>query len=80
MKGVSNYALFNKEKKMLDDLTRSVKEAVSDTAQGSNEGFFQNVMRRFKGRLIFSLIFFLVFAAAAVGIILMVLFFVLKAL
>jgi hypothetical protein len=63
---------------MFDDLTRSVKEAVSDTAQGSDEGFFQNVMRRFKGRLLFSLVFFLVFGAAAIGIILMIVFFVLK--
>ncbi len=65
---------------MFDDLTRSVKEAVSDTARGSDEGFFQNVMRRFKGRLIFSLVFFLVFGTVAAGIIPMILFFVLKTL
>jgi hypothetical protein len=69
---------------MLDDLTRSVKEAASDaytspeTTTGS--GFFRNIMTRFKGRLIFSLVFFLIFGAVAAGIILMVLFFVLKAL
>ena len=69
---------------MLDDLTRSVREAVSDGYNNPEsttpKGFFQNILTRFKGRLVFSLIFFLVFAAAAIGIILMVLFFVLKAL
>lgn len=68
---------------MLDDLTRSVKEAVSDginnpesTTGGS---FFENIMTRFKGRLLFSAIFFLVFGAVALFIILMVGFFVFKA-
>jgi hypothetical protein len=68
---------------MLDDLTRSVEEAVSDginnpesTTGGS---FFENILTRFKGRLLFSAIFFLVFTAVAIGIILMVLFFVFKA-
>jgi hypothetical protein len=69
---------------MLDDLTRSVKEAVSDGYNSPETttpgGFFSNIMTRFKGRLMFSLIFFLVFGAVALGIILMVLFFVFKAL
>lgn len=69
---------------MLDDLTRSVKEAVRDGYNNpqntTTSGFFQNVAARFKGRLIFSLVFFLIFGAVAVGIILMVLFFVLRAL
>ena len=69
---------------MFDDLTRSVKEAVSDGYNNPEsttpKSFFQNIAARFKGRLVFSLIFFLVFATVAVGIILMILFFVLKAL
>lgn len=69
---------------MLDDLTRSVKEAVSDAyispETTTGQGFFQNILTRFKGRLIFSVIFFVVFGAVAIGIILMVLFFVLRAL
>ena len=69
---------------MLEDLTRSVQESVSDAyispETTTPKSFFQNVITRFKGRLIFSLIFFLVFAAAAAGVILMILFFVLKAL
>ncbi len=68
---------------MLDDLTRSVKEAVSDGVNNpestTGSGFFENIITRFKGRLIYSAIFFLVFAAVALGIILMVLFFVFKA-
>jgi hypothetical protein len=68
---------------MLDDLTRSVKEAVSDGVNNpehtTGSGFFGNIITRFKGRLIYSAIFFLVFAAVALGIILMVLFFVFKA-
>jgi len=68
---------------MLDDLTRSVKEAVSDAAvtpeTTTASGFFDNIKERFKGRLIFSLIFFLVFAGVAVFVILMILFFVLRA-
>jgi hypothetical protein len=69
---------------MLDDLTRSVKEAVSDSyispETTTPTGFFGNIITRFKGRLIFSAIFFIVFGLVALGIILMVLFFVLKAL
>lgn len=69
---------------MLDDLTRSVKEAVSDGYNNPESttptGFLQNILTRFKGRLIFSAIFFVVFGLVALGIILMVLFFVLKAL
>ena len=69
---------------MLDDLTRSVKEAVSDSYISPETttpgGFFQNILRRFKGRLIFSAIFFVVFGVVALFIILMVVFFVLKAL
>jgi hypothetical protein len=68
---------------MLDDLTRSVKEAVSDGINNpehtTGSGFFQNILTRFKGRLLFSAIFFLVFGVAALFIILMVAFFVLKA-
>lgn len=68
---------------MLDDLTRSVKEAVSDGINNpestTGSGFFENILTRFKGRLLFSAIFFLVFAAVAIGIILIVLFFVFKA-
>ena len=69
---------------MIDDLTRSVKEAVRDGVRNpehtTGSSFFQNILTRFKGRLLFSAIFFLVFAAVAVGIILMVLFFVFRAL
>jgi hypothetical protein len=69
---------------MLDDLTRSVKEAVSDGYNNPESttasGFFQNILKRFKGRLLFSLIFFIVFGLVALGIILMILFFVIKAL
>lgn len=68
---------------MLDDLTRSVKEAVSDGIQDplntTGGSFFENIMTRFKGRLLFSAIFFLVFGAVALFIILMVAFFVFKA-
>lgn len=68
---------------MLDDLTRSVKEAVSDGINNpehtTGSGFFGNILTRFKGRLIFSVIFFLVFASVAIGIVLLILFFVLKA-
>ncbi|NOS84660.1 MAG: hypothetical protein HOP31_05925 [Ignavibacteria bacterium] len=68
---------------MLDDLTRSVKEAVSDGINNpestTGAGFFENIMTRFKGRLLFSAIFFLVFGAVALFIILMVGFFVFKA-
>jgi len=69
---------------MLDDLTRSVKEAVSDGYNNPESttpaGFFQNIMQRFKGRLLFSLIFFIVFALVAIGIVLMIFAFVLKSL
>ncbi len=74
----------NLKLKTMNDFLKSFQESVSDaynnpeTTNGS--GFLQNLYRRFKGRLIFSLIFFLVFGAVAVGIILMILFFVLKAL
>jgi len=68
---------------MLDDLTRSVKEAVSDSINSpehtTGSGFFENILTRFKGRLLFSAIFFLVFGAIAIFIILMVAFFVIKA-
>ena len=69
---------------MLDDLTRSVNEAVSDGIQDplntTGGSFFENIMTRFKGRLLFSAIFFLVFGAAAIFIILMIAFFVFKSL
>jgi hypothetical protein len=69
---------------MLDDLTRSVKEAVSDglisPETTTSSGFLDNVKERFKGRLIFSAIFFIVFGFVALAIILIVVFFVLKAL
>ncbi|HEY3250297.1 MAG TPA: hypothetical protein VGK25_04190 [Ignavibacteria bacterium] len=69
---------------MLDDLTRSVKESVSDAyispETTTPKSFFSNIMTRFKGRLLFSLIFFIVFGVVAIGIILMILFFVLKSL
>lgn len=69
---------------MLDDLTRSVKEAVSDGVQDplntTSGSFFGNIMTRFKGRLLFSAIFFLVFGAVALFIVIMILFFVFKAL
>jgi len=68
---------------MLDDLTRSVKEAVSDGVTSPEtttaSGFFDNVKERFKGRLIFSAVFFLVFLSVVFFVILMILFFVLKA-
>ena len=68
---------------MLDDLTRSVKEAVSDGLNSPEtttaSGFFGNIKARFKGRLIFSLVFFLVFLFVVFAVILMILFFVLKA-
>lgn len=67
---------------MLDDLTRSVKEAVIDGINNpehtTGSGFFENILTRFKGRLLFSAIFFLVFGAVAIFIILMVVFFVFK--
>lgn len=69
---------------MLDDLTRSVKEAVNDGIQDplntTSGSFFGNIMSRFKGRLITSAIFFLVFGVVALFIIIMISFFVLKAL
>lgn len=69
---------------MLDDLTRSVKEAVSDAyicpETTTSKGFLDNIKERFKGRLMFSLIFFLLFGCVVLGVILMILFFVLKAL
>jgi hypothetical protein len=69
---------------MLDDLTRSIKESVSDAyispETTTPKSFFGNIMARFKGRLMFSLIFFLVFGVAAIGIVLMIVFFVLAAL
>ncbi|GEM_PF-1296462 len=69
---------------MLDDLTRSVKEAVSDGIQDplntTGGSFFENIMTRFKGRLLFSAVFFLIFGAVALFIILMVVFFVFKSL
>ncbi len=69
---------------MLEDLTRSVKEAVSDGVQDplntTGSSFFGNIMTRFKGRLLFSAIFFLVFAAVALFIIIMIGFYILKAL
>ncbi|HAX48550.1 MAG TPA: hypothetical protein PK605_05815 [Ignavibacteria bacterium] len=69
---------------MLDDLTRSVKEAVSDGIQDppntTDGSFFENIMTRFKGRLLFSAVFFLIFGAVALFIILMVVFFVFKSL
>ncbi|MBE2226448.1 MAG: hypothetical protein IAE93_03875 [Ignavibacteria bacterium] len=69
---------------MLDDLTRSVKEAVSDGIQDplntTGGSFFENIMTRFKGRLLFSAVFFLIIGAVALFIILMVVFFVFKSL
>lgn len=68
---------------MLDDLTRSVKEAVSDGSNNpehtTSSGFFENIITRFKGRLLFSAIFFLVFGAVVLFVILMVAFIVFKA-
>jgi len=68
----------------MDDLTRSIKEAVSDGINNPESttagGFFENVIERFKGRLLFSVIFGLVFLGVAAFIIIMVLFFVLRAL
>jgi len=68
---------------MLDDLTRSVKEAVSDGVQDplntTGTSFFENIMSRFKGRLLFSAIFFLVFGAVVLFVLVMIGFFVLKA-
>jgi len=68
---------------MLDDLTRSVKEAVSDGVQDplntTGTSFFENIMSRFKGRLLFSAIFFLVFGAVVLFVLLMIGFFVFKA-
>ena len=68
----------------MDDLTRSIKEAVSDGINNPESttagGFFDNIMQRFKGRLLFSVIFGLVFLGVAAFIIIMVLFFVLRAL
>jgi hypothetical protein len=69
---------------MLDDLTRSVKEAVSDGVQDplntTGKSFFGNIMTRFKGRLLFSAIFFLVFGAVVLFVLLIIGYFVLKAL
>ncbi|MBE2217606.1 MAG: hypothetical protein IAE90_05345 [Ignavibacteria bacterium] len=68
----------------MDDLTRSIKEAVSDGINNPESttagGFFDNVMERFKGRLLFTVIFGLVFLGVAAFIIIMVLFFILGAL
>ena len=68
---------------MLDDLTRSVKEAVSDGVQDplntTGTSFFENIMSRFKGRLLFSAIFFLVFGAVVLFVLVMIGVFVLKA-
>ena len=68
----------------MDDLTRSIKEAVSDGINNPESttagGLFENVIERFKGRLLFSVIFGLVFLGVAAFIIIMVLFFVLRAL
>ncbi len=68
----------------MDDLSRSIKEAISDGINNPESttagGFFENIMERFKGRLLFSVIFGLVFLGVAAFIIIMVLFFVLRAL
>lgn len=68
----------------MDDLSRSIKEAISDginNPESTTAGvFFENIMERFKGRLLFSVIFGLVFLGVAAFIIIMVLFFVLRAL
>ena len=68
---------------MLDDLTRSVKEAVSDGVQDplntTGTSFFENIMSRFKGRLLFSAIFFLVFGAVVLFVLVMIGVCVLKA-
>lgn len=68
----------------MDDLSRSIKEAISDGINNPESttagGFFGNIMERFKGRLLFSVIFGLVFLGVAAFIIIMVLFFVLRAL
>jgi hypothetical protein len=68
---------------MLDDLTRSVKEAVSDgfisPETTTPTSFIDNIITRFKGRLIFSAIFFLVFAAVVIGTLLMVFFLIISA-
>jgi len=67
---------------MLDDLTRSVKESVSDAyispESTTPKSFLGNIITRFKGRLLFSAIFFVVSGVVVIGIILMILFFVLK--
>ena len=67
------------EHKMLDDLTRSVKEAVSDGIQDPLNTTGGSCFENIKGRLSFAAIFCLVFAAVALFIILIVGFFVFKA-
>lgn len=68
---------------MIDDLTRSVKEAVSDgfisPETTTPTSFFENIVTRFKGRLIFSAIFFMIFAAVVIGTLLMVFFLIISA-
>jgi len=64
----------------LDDLGKSIEEAAYSDGDFSGSGFLQNVMKRFKGRLVYSLIFTLVFFSAAALIILMIVFLFLKGL
>jgi hypothetical protein len=65
---------------MLDDLMRSATDAGRSQLRGSNEGFFNTFLRRFKERLVFSLILTLVTLGIVAVVFIYVAFVVLKAL
>ena len=64
---------------MLDDLIRSAGDATRQSMRGSNESFFQTFIRRFKERLVFSLIITLVSLGIIVIVFLYIAFVIVRA-
>jgi hypothetical protein len=64
---------------MLDDLIRSASDATRQSMRGSNESFFQTFIRRFKERLVFSLIITLVSLGIVVIVFLYIAFVIVRA-
>ena len=64
---------------MLDDLIRSAGDATRQSMRGSNESFLQTFIRRFKERLVFSLIITLVSLGIIVIVFLYIAFVIVRA-
>jgi len=64
---------------MFDDITESAKYAARDGIRGTNGGFFQSFLTRFKERLVFNLIFALVTIGIIAVVFLYIAFVILRA-